>query len=42
MPNAPAIAHGQCLCGATQFEFDLPRRWEVFGDDLPRKQGLDA
>ena len=27
MPNASAPAHGQCLCGATRFEFDLPSKW---------------
>lgn len=42
MPNTPAIAHGQCLCGATTFEFDLLKRWEVFGDNLPRMKGLGA
>ena len=27
MPNPPAVAHGQCLCGTTRFEFDLPTKW---------------
>jgi hypothetical protein len=27
MSSVNATAHGQCLCGVTRFEFDLPTKW---------------
>lgn len=27
MPEPAKVTHGQCLCGVTRFEFDLPTKW---------------